>query len=360
MKTLMIVTGGLGSGGLERISCFVANKFCNKGWKVVVLTLLQKDSDERSFQILDSNVEVISFSEKYDPLKHKIRAITGWKKMIKQSTKKYKPNSILAMTFKIGSMVCLFAPKYANRVTIREISDPKSKVRNQFVNWLTERFCRKAKNIIFQTNWEKSCFHKKIRNKGIVIPNPLSIKIDTFGTFAEKKIFTLSRLLINQKRQDVLIKGFELFHEEHPNYVLEVYGKGDDENTICNMIENSNCKDSIRIIKSIPDVHKKIINYRCFVLTSDFEGMSNALLECYCLGIPCISSDWPGVEDIITNEYDGLIYHRQDYLQLAELMSKIADDDILCKKITKNAVSNSSRFNEEDVIAKYCEVIESE
>ena len=65
MKTLMIVTGGLGTGGLERISSFVANKFCEKGWKVVVLTLLQKETSKKSFQILNENVDKLHALARY-------------------------------------------------------------------------------------------------------------------------------------------------------------------------------------------------------------------------------------------------------------------------------------------------------
>ena len=360
MKTLMIVTGGLGTGGLERISCFVANKFVEKGWKVVILTLLQTKSEEKSFQLLDSSVEVILFDGKKDPLQHKYSAISSWKKMIKKATNEYKPDSILAMTFKIGSMFCLFAPKYASRVTIREISDPKSKVRNQIVNKLTAFFCRKAKNVIFQTNWEKSCFGKRIQSKGVVIPNPLSINIEKHSKYNEKRIFTLTRLLMNQKRQDILIKGFELFSKTHPDYVLEIYGRGEDEEKIKQLINESECSNKINLKAPVSNIHEVILNSRCFAITSDFEGMSNALLECYSLGIPCVSSDWPGVEDIITNGKDGLVYKRQNVEEFAKLLEQVADNNELCETLSKNSIARSNRFNQNDILNRYCEVIEHE
>ena len=360
MKTLMIVTGGLGSGGLERISCFVANKFVEKGWKVVVLTLLQLDSDKGAFQNLNDNVDVVYFNGDFEPSTNKIKAIKYWRKMIKTSAKQYKPDSILSMTFKVGSMVCLFAPKYARKVTIREISDPKSKVRSQFVNKMTEIFCRKAKNIIFQTNWERSCFGKRIQSKGVVIPNPLSIKVENYGKHNEKRIFTLTRLTLEQKRQDILIKGFELFSKTHPDYTLEIYGRGEDEEKIKKLINESECKDKIVLNAPRPKIHDAVLNSRCFAITSDFEGMSNALLECYSLGIPCISSDWPGVEDIITDGEDGLIYKRQDVEEFAKLLGKVADNDELCERLSKNSVARSDRFNQEDILNRYCEVIEHE
>lgn len=360
MKTLMIITGSLGTGGLERITCFIANQFIDKQWNVVVLTLLQKEQENDAFQYLNKKVNVVPFCGKNDPEKQKIKSIKIWKKMIKENIEKYKPDSILCMTFKIGSMVSFFAPKYSNRITIREISDPKSKVRNRFVNLITEILCKNVKNIIFQTKHEQNCFHRKIRNKGVVIPNPLSITINKYGNFSEKKVFTLSRLLVNQKRQDILIKGFEIFHETHPEYILEIYGRGDDKEAIQSLISKSKCPSSIIIKDPLPNVHNTIINYRCFVMTSDFEGMSNALLECYSLGIPCLSSDWPGVEDIITNEIDGLLYRRQNYISFASKLTRLADNDELCEHITKTAIANSNRFDQKTIISKYCEVIENE
>lgn len=360
MKTLMIITGGLGTGGLERISCFIANRFIEKGWRVVVLTLLQRPEDSCSFQALDKQVIVKQFEGSINPVRHKIRSIRIWKRMIRMYTREFNPDSILAMTFKIASMVCLFAPKTATKVTIREISDPKSKVRNRLMNLLTEFWCRKVKNVIFQTNWEKACYHKRIQNKGVVIPNPLSIHVGSFGSFHEKKMFTLSRLLINQKRQDILIQAFSLFHKKYPEYVLEIYGKGDDKSKIESIISDYGCKDFIRIVDPIPNIHDRVKNYRCFILTSDFEGMSNALVECYSSGIPCVSSDWPGVEDVVSNGVDGLIYKRQNVEQLSSLLSLVASDNDLCQSITTRAISNSKRFEGDMIISKYCEVIERE
>lgn len=360
MKCLMILTGGLGTGGLERISCFVANKFSEKGWKVVILTLLQGKEEKSSFQSLNQNVQVFHYPGKNDPIRHKYTSVLVWNKMIKDATRLYKPDSILAMTFKIASLVCIAAPKYASKITIREISDPKSKVRNPIINWLTEILCRNVKNVIFQTNWEKKCYRGRMQRKGVVIPNPISISLNKQGMFNQKKIFTLTRLLLNQKRQDILIKAFELVYDKHPDYYLEIYGRGEDKTKILDLIACSKARNNISIIEPKPNIHETVIDYRCFVLTSDYEGMSNALLECYSLGIPCISSDWPGVEDIISNEEDGLIYIRQDILGLANAMARIVESEELCYSLTNEAAQRAVRFNEYDIINKYCEVIEGE
>ena len=360
MKTLMLLTGGLGSGGLERISCSVANHFAKNGWKVVILTLFQRRDDERSFQFLDSSIEVVPFPKSYDPVKKKKRAVLTWLKMISSSVKKHRPDALLAMTFKIGSMVSIAAPRYAKKLTVREISDPKSKARNPVMNRLTEFFCRNIKSVIFQTRWERDCFHKRIRNKGVVIPNPISIDVSETGQFAVKKMFTMTRLSIYQKRQDILIRGFAEFHKLHPEYELEIYGKGEDAEKIQSLIEEANGQDYMRICKAVPNVHQYVRDYRCFVMTSDFEGMSNALLEAYCLGIPCVSSDWPGVEDIITNGEDGLLYHRQDVGELVARLCEVAEQDGLCKRMTTLARERIDRFKYEDVIAQYCEVISGE
>lgn len=353
----MIVTGALGTGGLERITAFVGNFFVQQSWKVVIVTLLQRPSPDAHFQQLSDEITILPFQGKNDPTDRKYRSILEWRRMIKKATRTYRPDSILAMTFKIASMVCLFAPKYANRVTVREINDPKAKGRNPMIRLLTELLCRKVKNIIFQTEYERSCYHRNIRAKGVVISNPLSIQVKEHGTYSSERVFSLSRLDLKQKRTDILIKGFELFHASHPSYTLEIYGRGPNEPEIKQMILESSCPESIKVLPPVSDVHRLVIDCRCFVMTSDFEGMSNALLECYSLGIPCVSSNWPGVEDIITHGQDGLLYKRQDVVELAKAISAFADNTELCQTITKKAIEGSERFSESKILKRYYETI---
>ena len=70
------------------------------------------------------------------------------------------------------------------------------------------------------------------------------------------------------------------------------------------------------------DVHYNIINSKIFVMTSNFEGMPNALLEAMAMGFPVIATDCPsgGPASLIINKENGILVPVNDIDALVENM----------------------------------------
>ena len=83
-----------------------------------------------------------------------------------------------------------------------------------------------------------------------------------------------------------------------------------------------------------------------FIITSDFEGISNSLLEAMAVGLPCVSTDHTpgGARLLITNEENGLLAPVRDVEKLAECMCRFAEDSELAKKCGENAKDVLNRF----------------
>lgn len=362
-KTFMLLSGSISLDGVGRVSLFIAKYFVTKGYRVVVLPLFERTSDILDNNELEKQIIIKTFPKKYNPIQHKLKSLPTWLKMIRKNINEYKPDSILAITFKLGALAAFVKPSYAKKITVREINNPLSIARNPLIKFISSALCFSIKSFIFQTNFQKKCYSKRIQNKSVVIPNALMINNNINCLHNEKKLFTLARLDLKQKRLDVLIKAFDLVYQIHPEYVLEIYGRANTEDEykeILDIINSTSAKNNIRILNPIKNVHEKVKNYRGFILTSDYEGMSNALLECFSLGIPCISSDWDGVEDVLTNNVDSLIYHRQDITQLKNCIIKIIENDAFCDEITANAKQNCKKFDKNTVMSKYFEIITKE
>ena len=356
-KRLTIVTVSLGSGGLERIVSNIANIYVAKGWEVDILTLLNPEG--KVFVKLDERVNHVFFQNiKPNPSSfQKIKAVPKWIKFIREHITKTNPDCILAMTIKIGSMVVLANKNKNTRIIVREISDPKSKARNQLANKICFKYCKKADAFIFQTEWEKSCFPKKIQSIGQVIANPVVLK--TTAVSPKRKTFvTMGRLVNFQKCHDILIKAFALVLKKHPDYTLEIYGEGPDAKIDQDLIEKLGIKDSVFLMGACSNVHEKIKDASGFVLTSDFEGLSNALLEAYMMGIPCVTSDWPGANEVITNSVDGLIVKRGHITEFANAMNFIIENEKQAHDFTINAQKNISKYDAKNVFVRYENVIE--
>ena len=354
-KKLLIITGSLGSGGLEKMTAMIANHFSQVGWNVAVLTLLQ--NSDNNFRTLSEKVLVSNFKAPWDVLHHKIKTIIPWIKFIKENLKLHSPDTILCMTFKIGALTGLSSRKYKKKIVIREISDPKSKSRSQFFNKVLEFLCRKSKRFIFQTNWERSCFGKKTRLKSVVIPNPCEVKSKA-PTLFDNRIICTSRLSYVQKRYDIVLKVFEIIANKYSNIELVIYGSGPDEQDIKDRAAKLPCFNRIHFEGAQKNIPEKILGARCFLMTSDYEGLSNSLLEACLCGVPCVSSDWPGVESIISNGNSGLIYHRQDIQEAASCIEKIINDENLCSKLSNNGIKQRSEFEPQKIFSMYEDALE--
>jgi glycosyltransferase involved in cell wall biosynthesis len=66
-----------------------------------------------------------------------------------------------------------------------------------------------------------------------------------------------------------------------------------------------------------------------FVLSSDYEGMPNVLIEAMACGLACIATDCPigGVRSLLTSGENGLLIPVGDEDALYEAMCKLADDE---------------------------------
>lgn len=356
-KKLTIITVSLESGGLERIVSNIANIYVSKGWKVDVLTLLNPEG--KVFVKLDNRVNHIFFKDiKTHPSSfQKLISVPKWIKFIRQHLQETNPDCILAMTIKIGSMTILANKNKSTRIVVREISDPKSKARNQFMNLICFKICKKADGFIFQTEWEKSCFPKKIQQIGQVIANPV-VLTTTASINKRKTIVTMGRLNNFQKRHDVLIKAFSIFAKNHPDYTLEIYGDGPDFEKDQKLIDKLNISEHVFLRHACSDVHEKIRDAECFILTSDYEGLSNALLEAYMMGIPCITSDWPGASEVITNNIDGLIVKRGDISGFAKALSFIVENKETANHFALNAQKNIHKYDAQYIFSQYENIIE--
>ena len=351
-NSLMLVTGGLGSGGLERIVANVANYYAKKGWNVSILLLL----DPTVFQILEPSIKVYSMFDKTTNSR-KWSRVFSWIKFIKQHAKQEQPDIVVAMTFKIGSMVRIACKNKNTRIIVREINDPQT--RNKMANAITDYFVKKCDGIIFQTEWERMCHSKKCQKIGHIIVNPVIIPMEAVVP-KRKVIATMGRLDLKQKRQDVLIRSFALLHKKYPDYILEIYGDGSEENKeyLMNIVREENLEGFVKFIKARQDVHKCIRDAEMFVLTSDYEGLSNALLEAWLMGIPCITSDWNGVEDVVTNHENGLIVKRGDAIAFAQAMEFYIENPDLAQKYAENAKTYAYKYDINFVIKQWEKLLE--
>ena len=147
-----------------------------------------------------------------------------------------------------------------------------------------------------------------------------------------KKVFSAVGRLEPQKNFPMLIRAISEFHKREKDYKLVIYGEGRERINIENLIKELHLENSVSLPGRNKDVLNCINDCAAFILSSDYEGMPNALIEAMCMGMPVISTDCPsgGPREIIENEKNGLLIPVNDELRMTQAMFNIIKDGDSC------------------------------
>ena len=158
----------------------------------------------------------------------------------------------------------------------------------------------------------------------------------------------------------MLLDAYEDFKEVHPEYTLEIYGDGPDREKLESIIIDKGLEGRARIYPAVADIHNKILDAYMFVSTSDYEGISNSMLEAMAIGLPVICTDCPcgGARMVINNMQDGVLIPVNNKKKVVEAMEKLADDYDMAKKMGQAALGVREKFRSDVIMRKWIAVIE--
>ncbi len=203
-----------------------------------------------------------------------------------------------------------------------------------------------ADHVVFQTEDAKSYFPKRTQKKSVVIPNPLTEGLPYRDKKTNKDIIMACRLR-PQKNVGLAIRAFSQFHKSHPNYRLVVYGEGYMLEELKNLAIEKGVSDSVIFPGHVDDIHQRMASCAMFLLSSDYEGLSNSLIEAMAIGAPTISTDCPvgGSKMMIENGINGILVPVGDEGAISAAMSSIADNPQLANDLSKNAIKIRERLS---------------
>ena len=218
----------------------------------------------------------------------------------------------------------------------------------------------KSAGIVLQTPDARESFPKWMHKKTIILDNPLNP--DFIGEYydgeREDVIVTVGRIDRN-KNQKLLIDAFMKIAEEFPKMKLIIYGDGEDRETLIKYVEKNSYQDRICLPGAVNDVKDRIKKAKVFALSSNTEGMPNALMEALALGVPCVSTDCPcgGPRMLMKGKENGILVPVGDGVKMAEAIRSILSDDELWNRYSQNAYKITKVLNPEIVNEKWEEYL---
>jgi glycosyltransferase involved in cell wall biosynthesis len=172
------------------------------------------------------------------------------------------------------------------------------------------------------------------------------------------KIISVGRLTA-QKDYSTLIKAFGYVREKI-QAKLFIFGDGDLKEGLLNEIQTLNLKNDVHLFGWVKNPYKFLRHSNLFVLSSQWEGFPNVLLEALGCGLPIISTDCKtGPNEIITSGKNGFLVPVGDYEKLSEIIIMLATDKKLYHRIAIEGRKRSRDFDIRKVALEWQKVIEN-
>ena len=344
-KKIVFVIPNMTGGGTERVISLLSNEYVKMGYQVAIM---QFAGYERAYEL---NKEIEDFSiapqSKGNPLIW-IKRLIDMRKYFKQN-----PNCHIFAFCVMGAVFSVISTIGLKRyILVGERNNPDSCNTPRLRNWAYHR----ADRITFQTEYGITYFDEKLAKKAVVIPNPIDEEAipERFVGERKKWVCTVGRLH-KQKNQKLLLEAFEEFSEQFPEYELHVFGQGELEEELKQKADVLGISSKVVWHGFSSNVKEEIKDSRMFVLSSDYEGISNSMLEAIAMGVPTITTDCPiyGARCYIENEVSGILTPVGEKEPLRDAMLRVAKEDEFAEQLSVNGAAIRTRYSVNGIAKRF-------
>lgn len=323
-KKVLLTIGTLYGGGAERVVSLWANQLSEVGYDVSVLLFYRTENE---YPVSDRvHVHTIGNDQNsYVGMGHmqKLRAI-------RQTVQRVKPQTVINFLPRMQIMM-LAATAGMGLFRVETVRvNPWIILSDNTVERRLWKMCfHMANRILVQTPEQGEFFSKRLRKKCVVIPNPVSERyMDAYKQDHSAKVerFVAAGRIAPQKNYPMMIRAFGKAREKCPGIKLSIYGTGEESylQQLKALVRQLDLEDVVTFEGRSNEMHRELCCRDAFLMTSDYEGMPNALLEAMAVGLVCISTNCKtGPKDMITPGENGLLVDTGDVDAAAEAIIRV-------------------------------------
>lgn len=342
VRNILMISPSLTDGGSERVMAALANGLSSKYNVEMALVREKKDTYQ-----LDKSVNVVRFKA------NTTNSIVRIFRRIRFIRKELKKNDCcISFMFDINFMVLIAGIGLKVPIIVSERANPAMDDKRSKLVKLGRKFLYPlATKIVFQTKDAQGYFSDKIQKKSYVIPNPVRQMPEPYNGVRKKNIVGIGRL-VPQKNFTMLINAFAKVHEKFEDYTLTIYGEGPKLEELKIQVKELGLENSVTFPGYVADVNEQTKDAGIYVSASDYEGISNTMIEALAMGIPTICTDCPvgGAALMIKNNVNGILIPVGDTKALVNAMLKIIEN----KEFAESIACEAKKVREEYSLEKVC------
>jgi len=351
MKKLVFYIDSLYYGGAQRVMANLVTYFSKK-YDVILINDFKMDQSIAIYEI-PAQIKRLYLRDNLEGnpiIKNLLRVIT-----LRKIIKKENPDAVLSFLGRPNERMLIATVGLCTRKVVSVRNTPEheygsSKIKRHII----KRLFLLADGVVFQTEEAAKYFQPSILRKSTVIINPVGTSFfETKRKRETHNIITVGRFE-RQKNHRLLMEAWKDIENKFPDEKLIIYGDGPLRTEYEKYINEYHLEKRILLPGRIKNVEERLASAKLFVLSSDFEGMPNALMEAMAVGVPCISTDCPcgGPRTLIRNQKEGILIPPNDVTALEN-----AIQDMLVSSERENigisAKIRSEIFNEKTIYEQW-------
>lgn len=348
-KEVIFVSNFLGDGGAARVISVLAEGLVNQGYKVTICSYPFKNKEEYHHS---DKVDYIKFDMNHQKgVLYKIERITK----LRREVKKHKDAIIVSFEYFMNMQTIVAMAGLKNKLIISERNDPARVGGKTPTKQLRNFLYRFADCLVCQTQEALEYFPQNIQKKAVVILNPVKENLpERWQGERRKEIVNFCRLE-KQKNLPLLIEAFCEFHKKHADYTLAIYGDGKERESLEEYIRNRKLDDCVTLHHAVSDIHDHIKDAMMFVSSSNYEGLSNSMIEAMAIGLPTICTDCPcgGARMVIRDGENGLLVSTEKRTELSQAMCEIADNSNLRFALSIEGEKIREKLSKNNIVSEW-------
>ena len=329
MKVMLSITT-LHGGGAERVVSVWASELAERGFSVTVM-LAGRVENEYPISNAVSIKAVAPTYKEYQQLSA-YQKYKGKRKIMKE----VKPDYVISFLSqnRIWTYMCAWGINSKRIETIRN-SPWHTDIPTGIAGKITDRCFNKCYRLLLQSSDQGLYFSEKIQKKSVVIPNPIS---EIYQSHYKKEFsnqvhtFIAAGRLTEQKNYHMMIDAFTLVYtsqKKQSDLCLKIFGGEDSPNyteKLKTYIKEKGMEEHIYLMGRSSHIEEEYVKGDVFLMSSNFEGMPNALAEAMASRLVCISTDCKtGPRDLIDDKENGYLVPVGDVQAMADAIVQVLE-----------------------------------
>ena len=158
------------------------------------------------------------------------------------------------------------------------------------------------------------------------------------------------------KRVDRFLEAIQLAKKSLSSLKAVIVGDGPDKDKLQELAKELGLEQNVDFVGWQDNVHLWLLRSKCFVLTSDSEGLSQALIQAMMCGLPAITSNVGDLGDLLVNDVNGYLIDDLSSDGFSRAFISLFTVDVEFNQFAQNAYTSTKNYSVTEVEKQWTEI----